>query len=511
MPNGQELNQQKIDAWYEKLTQQLAQPPYSFNPTIPTDVQRFFKALPQSMQDGRMMDNVLNTGASLFENRNELYRLAAAGELYIFPLGGWEDCSQIRVEPAGKLLYDLRTEVVNQPALVEPVEQKMGLFKRFLNFLFGAFEDERVTLEQQHAEAMRTFNYTRNCNAQGTMIVQNDAVHTLGLIRFRQMEENLEAGRQLIPQTMENLNNRIQNEELLPWQRDGIEAKLQLFTALNNGIKLTKEQHLDILAKTAILRLGEYADKTRYKNSKATELQRLFHEQPEKAQEYIDMIKQSAFAQKIANDADTLKTFSLCSNEAGADALIQRWKQELEKGDEQMQKFGAELRQMTETKVDTIESLERELGNNRGKQYYVERTGMQAKHSLLTAQQDGKTFTKEELQDLIGKVIVGRLGSNANDREAGENNPLREHLRKNPESAKQLTEVIKETNVVKQLAEKGDVNAVIQEIRSLKSMDQLVKNTLNEVTSAQNQKIADAQVVELVNQKEAAAMGVGGM
>lgn len=82
--------------------------------------------------------------------------------MYIFELGSSYDCSQVRVEPANKLLYDLKNEVIMEPESPRPQEQKLGFFKTILNALFGAYEDERLQLKEQFLEEMREYNYRTN-------------------------------------------------------------------------------------------------------------------------------------------------------------------------------------------------------------------------------------------------------------------------------------------------------------------------------------------------------------
>ena len=92
-------NQDRIDAWYANFIQQAAQPPISFRPNLPEDMGRLYKMLDQPRADGAEMENPVAAGQALAERRNELYKLATEGKLYIFPLAqnDAESCCQIRV------------------------------------------------------------------------------------------------------------------------------------------------------------------------------------------------------------------------------------------------------------------------------------------------------------------------------------------------------------------------------------------------------------------------------
>ena len=100
--------QEKIDAWYENFIQQISKPPFSFLPHLPQDKGRLLKMLDEPKMDKTEMESPVGPDEDLFEKRNELYELASQGKLYIFELGSSYDCSQVRVEPANKLLYDLK-------------------------------------------------------------------------------------------------------------------------------------------------------------------------------------------------------------------------------------------------------------------------------------------------------------------------------------------------------------------------------------------------------------------
>lgn len=498
--------QERIDAWYENFIQQVAQPPYSVNLNFRPDVDRIYKMLAQAKENGEEMDNPLAADETLYDKRNELYQLAAAGELYVFHLGKVDESSQIRVEPEDHLLHEMVIELVHEDAPPRPVEQKMNPFKRFLNALFGVFESERLQLKERYEKAMVEYTY----QAKGVQ-AKNSHIKSMGMHRMMAMEPTLETVRTGLPSLMEELNNRLRNENLLSWQREGMEAKLQLFTAMQNGGNFTKEQHLEILAKNIVFRLGEYKDKAMYKNIRDTELQRLLHEEPEKAREYVEMIKQSPGVQSIAERADVFKTASFCTNLQGTDGLINSWLNEMSRGDERMKEIAAEIRQMMETNIDTIESLDRDIPN--AKRYPFEKDGYEAKRELLTAQKEGKTLSAEQCLDLLGKVLVGRMGTSANDREASQPNELRDYLRNNPEKAKPMAEAIKNTKIVKDLAEKGDIEEIIRNIRTLKSLDRLVKGALDEVKAIEDQKAAadHSKDMEKVEMKEAPSMGMSGM
>lgn len=108
------------------------------------------------------MESPVGADEDLFDKRNELYELASQGKLYIFELGEAYNCSLIRVEPANELLVDLKSKRIRQPEPPMPEVQTLGFFKRILNALFGAFEEERLQLEEQYNNEVREYDYYSN-------------------------------------------------------------------------------------------------------------------------------------------------------------------------------------------------------------------------------------------------------------------------------------------------------------------------------------------------------------
>lgn len=105
------------------------------------------------------------------------------------------------------------------------------------------------------------------------------------------------------------------------------------------------------------------------------------------------------------------------------------------------------------------------------------------------------------------------MGTSANDREASQPNELRDYLRNNPEKAKPMAEAIKNTKIVKDLAEKGDIEEIIRNIRTLKSLDRLVKGALDEVKTIEDQKAVAENSKEMAKQevKEAPVVKMAGI
>jgi hypothetical protein len=90
---------------------------------------------------------------------------------------------------------------------------------------------------------------------------------------------------------------------------------------------------------------------------------------------------------------------------------------------------------------------------------------------------------------------------------------LRDYLRNNPEKAKPMAEAIKNTKIVKDRAEKGDIEEIIRNIRTLKSLDRLVKGALDEVKAIEDQKADAENPKEMVKEevKEAPAVNMAGI
>lgn len=339
--------QQKIDAWYENFIQQVSQPPFCFRPHLPEDKGRLYKMLDEPKWDSPQMESPVGADEDLFEKRNELYELASQGMLYIFELGDQYNCSQIRVEPANELLVDLKSKLIQQPEPPMPEEQTLGFFKRILNVLFGAFEEERLQLEEQYNNQEREYNYFFN----GVQCERNHA-RSMDTARINAIHRNQETARSYIPTILNELNEKLENgKDLLPWQKDMYEAKSIMFNAFYAGQPLTYDQRIDILAKAIVGRMGEYKTVQEDKNAQANGLQDLLHKQPEKAKEIEEMIKGSSFVQEHAakGDADLV---SLTFNPVALDNTMKSALNSLLTGNEQNQKQAENLKQLLKTTVE---------------------------------------------------------------------------------------------------------------------------------------------------------------
>ena len=335
--------QRKINAWYENFMQQIAQPPYSFLPHLAGDKGRLYKMVDRQDRNVPGMEPPVGPDEDMFDKRNELYELASQGKLYIFEVGNCMNCSQVRIEPKEKLLYDLQNEVVPQGMPVFPKEQKLGFFKSILNALFGAFEEERLQLKEQYQQELREYTYQ-------SMGVDCDADHAKSMFGQRQenVNKNQETVRNYAPAIIGDLNKQLENKDLLPWQKEMYEAKLVLYTAFCAGQPLTKEQREDILIKAIVGRMGEYKNVTEEKGEITNELQELLHKQPEKAKEIEQIIKNSPFVKEAAAraDADIIKyTFT----PTALDGAMKTALQSLTTGNEQTQKATENLKQMMKT------------------------------------------------------------------------------------------------------------------------------------------------------------------
>jgi uncharacterized protein (DUF2267 family) len=256
-----------------------------------------------------------------------------------------------------------------------------------------------------------------------------------------------------------------------------------------------------------------------YKFNTPTEMQRLLHEEPEKAYEYIDAIKTDPYIRSIVEKDDLFAAFSVASNVQGTDMLTSRWLRNLENGTEQQKAMAADIRQTTNTKIDTIESLKKDIEDERRfTNYFVDQQTTRAKLELMTAQQDGKSLSPEQCQDILAKIIVGRMGKAANDIESSQPNELRDLLRADPKKVEEMTEVIKNTDFVKNMAQRADVNEILQNTRTIKALDRVVKSVLDEVKVLDDQKVAGEKVNEIakeqvkdVDQPQNQPMGLGAL
>lgn len=491
--NEQE-KQARIDAWFENFMEQVGQHPFSVNPELPVDVDRIYKMLDKPRADNAEMECPIGKRETLYDKRNELYQLASEGKLYVFPLAEEAECRQIRAESEGRLLYDLN-EVAAQVATRKPVEQKLGFFKSLFNALFGAFEAERVQLAEKYEKELRQYNYRQN-----GIKCKDSNVRTIGTERLQKMGAGQELGRLALPETIAALRNKLDTQDMPRWERDCNEARLQLFTAMEAGMSLGRDQYLDIIAKAMVARMGEYADREMYKFNTPTEMQRLLHEEPEKANEYIDAIKTDPYIRSIVEKDDLFAVFSVASNVQGTDMLTSRWLRNLEGGTEQQKAMAADIRQMTNTKIDTIDSLNKNLAPG-SRNYPFEEASYQAKLELLTAQRDGKRLSPEQCQDILTKIIVGRMGKAANDMENSKPNELRDTLQQNPQKAEELAVIVKNTDIVKNMAQRADIDEIIQNTRTIKALDQVVKGVLNEVKALNDQMIAGENVNEIAKEQ----------
>ena len=119
----------------------------------------------------------------------------------------------------------------------------------------------------------------------------------------------------------------------------------------------------------------------------------------------------------------------------------------------------------------------------------------------MTAQQDGKSLSPEQCQDILAKIIVGRMGKAANDIESSQPNELRDLLRADPKKVEEMTEVIKNTDFVKNMAQRADVNEILQNTRTIKALDRVVKSVLDEVKVLDDQKVAGEKVNEIAKEQ----------
>ena len=356
-------NQEKIDAWYANFIQQAAQPPISFRANLPEDLGRLYRMLDQPRADGAEMDNPVADGQALVERRNELYKLATEGKLYIFPLGQneAESCCQIRVEPAEKLLHNLRNDVQMEPKNLD-VPQKpepMSAFKFWMHRLFGAFESEyqeRLEANRQYNEAVNAYNRHIDYHTNGLQTLNSNG-RTMYEVRVRSMRENQEYARSVAPNVVEDITKKLtQTENLLPWQKDAYEAKIRVFNAAHNGIPLSKEEYVDLLSKMIVGHMGDYPpDMDGALNVKVTHMQELLHKNPEEATKLIEIVRNSKEVQTAAQkgmSSVVAHSFNAYSLEVSAKNIIR----ELTGGNEENQKQAAYLKQMISEKEAAAES-----------------------------------------------------------------------------------------------------------------------------------------------------------
>ena len=356
-------NQEKIDAWYANFIQQAAQPPISFRANLPEDLGRLYKMLDQPRADGAEMENPVAAGQALVERRNELYKLATEGKLYIFPLGQneAESCCQIRVEPAEKLLHNLRNDVQMEPKNLD-VPQKpepMSAFKFWMHRLFGAFESEyqeRLEANRQYNEAVNAYNRHIDYHTNGLQTLNSNG-RTMYEVRVRSMRENQEYARSVAPNVVEDMTKKLnQTENLLPWQKDAYEAKIRVFNAAHNGMPLSKEEYVDLLSKMIVGHMGDYPpDMDGGLKVKVTHMQELLHKSPEEATKLMAIVRNSQEVQTAAQkgmSSVVAHSFNAYSLEVSAKNIIR----ELTGGNEENQKQAAYLKQMISEKEAVAEN-----------------------------------------------------------------------------------------------------------------------------------------------------------
>ena len=341
--------QQKIDAWYQNFIQQISQPPYSVQPHRTEDKGRLYSWMDAPKMNGineEFMEAAVKPEEDLYDKRNELYELASQGKLYIFELGSQFDCSQVRTEPDNKLLFDLKNEVLREPTPPKPVEQKLGFFKNILNRLFGAFEGERLQLEEKFAQEMKQYNWHKSG-------VECEGVpsRSMSTARKNAIKDNQEIVRSYIPTILKNVTEELEKgKDLLSWQKDANEAKLKMYTAFRDGTPLTREEREDILVKLIVSRMGEYKSKIEDKSAQANALQDLLHKHPEQAKEIETMLKSSPNVQERVNKGDAFLV-SCTFSPVNLDTAVQEALGSLMSGNGQQQKQAENLRQLLKTTV----------------------------------------------------------------------------------------------------------------------------------------------------------------
>jgi hypothetical protein len=171
--------------------------------------------------------------------------------------------------------------------------------------------------------------------------------------RTNAIRQDQEVARSYIPAILNDLTDKLENgKDLLSWQKDMYQAKSAMFNAFYAGQPLTKEQRIDILAKSIVGRMGEYKTEQEDKGVQhANKLQELLHNHPEKAEEIETIIKSSAFVQNQAEkgDADLVRcTF----NPVALDNTVKSALTSLIDGNEQNQKQAEHLKQLMKTTAE---------------------------------------------------------------------------------------------------------------------------------------------------------------
>jgi hypothetical protein len=93
------------------------------------------------------------------------------------------------------------------------------------------------------------------------------------------------------------------------------------------------------------------------------------------------------------------------------------------------------------------------------------------------------------------------MGKAANDMENSKPNELRTTLQKDPKKAEEMAAIIKNTDIVKNMAQRADINEILQNTRTIKALDQLVKGALNEVKAINDQRVAGEKVNEIAKEQ----------
>ena len=171
--------------------------------------------------------------------------------------------------------------------------------------------------------------------------------------RTNAIRQNQEVARSFIPSILNDLSNKLENgEDLLSWQKDMYKAKYAMFNAFYAGQPLTKEQRIDILAKSIVGRMGEYKTEQEDKGIQhANKLQELLHDHPEKAEEIETIIKNSPFVQNQAENGDA-ELVKSTFNPVALDVTVKSALSSLVAGDEQSQKQAEYLKQLMKTTAE---------------------------------------------------------------------------------------------------------------------------------------------------------------
>lgn len=244
--------------WFERFTAKLAREdqedldaPY-VNLNRPEDRQRMLIVT----NEGAIQPALPLTGEITDDEKELLYNAAQDGRLMIIPLGGIKPL-QASIEDENELIT--RTDLgkglnvqYEGPPLVQPKLQELNFFKKLLNMIFGAFDEENDRYMDEYNA--RLAEYHRNVFACMFIDTITSLNSTFLGDREKQMQMNKEFWRRKGRELLNETESVLEDQSIPQWKRDAFEIKKTLLTEVINGgtTVYTKEEVQTIVTKLAL-------------------------------------------------------------------------------------------------------------------------------------------------------------------------------------------------------------------------------------------------------------------